>query len=207
MFWSLGFQSRPPQILQVQFFVLASKFAFRVALGEGKAGLSAACRTAQHSGHPETWAGFEILLEVCFQGREESEQLCSLTEGFSIRCCRYFSSFVVKWGASWRGPDRQPGIPRVVVWKSALVSQGTLGGSNCWCKAPFFVIRGEKYLLHGPHGATLWELTEITSRKQILRLFSADDVKKAVLSSAPQHWHSASAWGGLKVSCDHGLVL
>lgn len=45
VFWGLDFQSRPPQFLQVQFFVLATNFAFNVTFGERKAGA--------HRGHPE----------------------------------------------------------------------------------------------------------------------------------------------------------
>lgn len=66
VFWGLVVQSRPPQLSQVQFFVLATNFAFKVTFGEGKARLTVACRTARHSGHPEPWGGFETFLQVCF---------------------------------------------------------------------------------------------------------------------------------------------
>jgi len=59
----------------------------KAAFGEGKVGLTMAYRTAQHSGHPETWGGSETCLQVCFQGWEESGQLCSLAEGFGLKHC------------------------------------------------------------------------------------------------------------------------
>lgn len=43
--WGLDFQSRPPQFLQVHFFVLATNFAFNLTFGGRKAGA--------HCGHPE----------------------------------------------------------------------------------------------------------------------------------------------------------
>lgn len=75
-------------------------------------------------------------------------------------------------------------------------------------QSSFFVIRGEKYLLRGPRGVPLWELTEMTSRKQILRLVSADNMKKEL--SCPRHVCTGVQLPhgvAFKVSCDRGLVL
>lgn len=98
-FGGLVFQSRLPQLLQVQFLDLATNFTFKGMLGAGKVELTAAQGVAQHSGHPELWGGgeSETFLQVCFQGWEESGQLCSLDEGCSIRHCRRFLCFILAW--------------------------------------------------------------------------------------------------------------
>lgn len=53
----------------------------------------------------------ETFLQVCFQGWEESGQLCSLDEGCSIRHCRRFLCFILAWAMCGRGPDLWGGNP------------------------------------------------------------------------------------------------
>lgn len=182
VFWGLVFQSRSPQLLQVQFFVLATNFAFKVAFGAGKAALTSVCRTARCGGQPELWGEFETVLQFCLQGWGGSDQLCSLGEGFSIRRCGYFSCCILcadtglpcemrvcPCSARGRWCARLPWYHKVL-WARKAVSAEL-----------FFTVHAENELLLGPPSVPLRELAEMTSRKRIWRLLGADDVKKRPL--------------------------
>lgn len=105
VFWGLVFQSRPPQLLQVQFLSLQLTLPSKWHLERVKWDSPQHAERMTQWAPRNTWGGFKTPLQVCFQGWEESGQLCSLAEGFSIRCCGYFPCFTLKQGVCRQGPD------------------------------------------------------------------------------------------------------
>lgn len=127
-----GFSRQASQLLQVQVFVLATNAAFRVMFAEGSAQPA-----EQHKGIQAPGVALEPFCKP-LQGRQRSDQLCPLAEGFSTRCCRCFSCFALQWRGCWCGHDLwdgnlslQLGTLRLVVWKAALGSQGALSKKPC----------------------------------------------------------------------------
>lgn len=203
-FGGLVFQSKPPQLLQVQFFVLATNFAFKGMLGVGKVGLTAAQGVAQHGGNPELVSSGGSLKLSCrsLQGWEESGQLCFLDEGCSTRHCRHFLCFTLVWAMCWHGPDLCGGNARLQGLRDPGAGNEkycpgiTVPGQERLLKHVF--IHGEKYLLLGVllPWVLLWRLTQMTPGKQILRLFSAGDTKKehCVLGSSGLAFCACMRW-------------
>lgn len=98
VFWGLVFQSRPPQLLQVQFFVLATNFAFKAAFGAGKAALPFACRTAQCGGQKCGVSLKQSCNSVCRDGEDQTSCVVGVkasVSGVAVTSLAVFS--VLPW--------------------------------------------------------------------------------------------------------------
>lgn len=181
VFWGLVFQSRPPQLLQVQFFALATDFAFKAAFGAGKAGLPLACRTAQCGGRKCGVSLKQSCNSLCRDGEDQTSCVVGVKDSVSgvvVTSLAVFCVLTWAWRVIWASVPAEPRgwwcarLPwyHKVLWARKAVSAEL-----------FFTIHGETELLLGPYSLPLWELAEMTPRKRIWRLFSADDVKKGLL--------------------------
>lgn len=118
--------------MQVQFFVLATNFAFKAAFGAGKAALPFACRTAQCGGQKCGVSLKQSCNSVCRDGEDQTSCVVGVKASVSgvggyFSCCVLCAAMGLMCDMGIC-PCRAPGL---MVYEAALVSQGTLGKKDC----------------------------------------------------------------------------